>query len=95
MQAPGTYRMRIGGIDSGTPTPCYNGAYGAFVDFGLSICDPPSDNGTVIANDNCTPPTFEVSVTADLGSGSTADIEYSVDGAAPVSTQYLTLPPVN
>ncbi|MBK7619998.1 MAG: hypothetical protein IPJ10_11840 [Flavobacteriales bacterium] len=90
LQPAGTYRMRIGGIDAGSPIPCYNGAYGAFVDFGLSICDPPSDNGTVIANDNCTPPTFEVSVTADLGSGSTADIEYSVDGAAPVSTQYLT-----
>ncbi len=90
LQAPGTYRMRIGGIDFGTPTPCYNGSYGAFTDFSVNICDPPTDNGTVEVNDNCTPPTFEVSVTADLGSGSSADIEYSVDGAAPVSTQYLT-----
>ncbi|MGV3637262.1 MAG: GEVED domain-containing protein, partial [Flavobacteriales bacterium] len=87
-QAPGTYRMRIGGADFGVTGPCFSGSWIAFTDFTISICDPPTDDGTVLVNDNCVAQTFGVSVTADLGSGTTAEIIYSVNGASPDTVAY-------
>ncbi len=38
----GSYRMRIGGVDIGPPTPCYTGSYGSFEDYTLNITAPPA-----------------------------------------------------
>lgn len=33
----GVHRLRIGGVDVGPPTPCYNGTYGSFEDYSINI----------------------------------------------------------
>jgi hypothetical protein len=33
----GNHRIRIGAIDTGTPTPCYNGTYGTYEDYTLNV----------------------------------------------------------
>ena len=33
----GNHRIRIGAIDQGTPTPCYNGTYGTYEDYTLNV----------------------------------------------------------
>ncbi|HQW33692.1 MAG TPA: GEVED domain-containing protein, partial [Flavobacteriales bacterium] len=38
----GQYRMRIGGVDVGPPTPCYTGTYGTYEDYTLSVIATPS-----------------------------------------------------
>jgi hypothetical protein len=38
--ALGNYRLRIGGIDSGTPTPCYTGSYGTYEDYTINVILP-------------------------------------------------------
>jgi hypothetical protein len=40
--ALGNYRLRIGGIDSGTITPCYTGSWGSFEDYTINVTNPPS-----------------------------------------------------
>ena len=36
-QATGTYRVRIGGADSGPVTPCYTGTYSSFEDYAINV----------------------------------------------------------
>ncbi|KAF0196253.1 MAG: Uncharacterized protein FD166_2555 [Bacteroidetes bacterium] len=38
----GNHQMRIGGVDSGPPTPCYTGAFGTFEDYTVNVILPPS-----------------------------------------------------
>ncbi|MBK6882751.1 MAG: T9SS type A sorting domain-containing protein [Flavobacteriales bacterium] len=76
---PGNHRMRIRAVYTGDLPACGNTAYGEVEDYTISICSPPTDNGTVLANDDCLGD-FGVSVTADLGSGSSATIEYTING---------------
>ncbi|RYZ56490.1 MAG: T9SS type A sorting domain-containing protein [Sphingobacteriales bacterium] len=38
----GNYRMRIGGVDVGPPTPCYAASYGTFEDYTLTVVPPPA-----------------------------------------------------
>jgi hypothetical protein len=38
----GNHRMRIGGIDVGTITPCYSGSYGTFEDYTVNVIDLPA-----------------------------------------------------
>jgi hypothetical protein len=38
----GNHRMRIGGIDFGTLTPCYTGSWGAFEDYTVNVIDLPT-----------------------------------------------------
>jgi len=86
-QAPGTYRMRIGSGDFDIPTnPCVVESYIAYEDYSLSICAPPV--AVAEPQDDCMTQTYALRVTASsLGSGSSATIEYSVDGVpqAPVA----------
>ncbi|HPF91097.1 MAG TPA: GEVED domain-containing protein, partial [Flavobacteriales bacterium] len=86
-QAAGNYRMRIGGADFGITGPCYAGSYRAFVDFTVSVCVPPTDNGTVVVED-CMAQTFGVSVTVDLGAATSATVNYSVNGVAQTPVAY-------
>jgi len=60
----GNHRMRIGGVDTGPPTPCYSGSYGSFEDYTVNVILPPS----------CTPPT---SLAAANISVSGADLSWS------------------
>ena len=41
-QPLGNYRMRIGGADSGPPTPCYTGTYASYEDYTLNVIAAPS-----------------------------------------------------
>lgn len=77
--ALGNYRMRIGGIDSGTITPCYTGAYGTFEDYTLNIVPAPAP---CVAPDA---PTFALSgVTASSITG-------TVTAPATAPTGYLVI----
>jgi hypothetical protein len=38
----GNHRMRIGGVDIGTPTPCYTGSWGSFEDYTVNVIDLPA-----------------------------------------------------
>ncbi len=86
-QAPGNYRMRIGGADSGITGPCFAGAWRAFTDFTVSVCLPPTDDGTAVV-DNCVGQNYQVSVTVDLAGASSAMVEYSVNGVAQTPVAY-------
>jgi hypothetical protein len=37
----GNHRMRIGGVDTGPPTPCYTGSWGSFEDYTVNVLEPP------------------------------------------------------
>ena len=76
-QAPGDYRMRIGGTDyafdsfiAGSPTaehsPCYSGSYTCFQDYTLRVTEAPS----------CLPPT---GVTINYTGGTTAEVSWTSD----------------
>jgi|GEM_PF-1872243 len=41
-QPLGQYRMRIGGADTGPPTPCYTGSWGSFEDYTVNVIAPPN-----------------------------------------------------
>ncbi|HRF82222.1 MAG TPA: GEVED domain-containing protein, partial [Flavobacteriales bacterium] len=87
MQPAGNYRMRIGGADFGITGPCYAGSWRAFVDFTVSVCASPTDDGTVVVDD-CVAQEFEVSVTVDLAGASSANVVYSVNGVAQPPVAY-------
>jgi hypothetical protein len=38
----GQHRMRIGGVDSGPPTPCYTGSWGSFEDYTVNVIPAPA-----------------------------------------------------
>lgn len=38
----GNHRMRIGGVDTGPPTPCYTGLYGSFEDYTVNVIELPA-----------------------------------------------------
>lgn len=38
----GNHRMRVGGVDTGPPTPCYNGSWGTFEDYTINAFMPPA-----------------------------------------------------
>jgi hypothetical protein len=40
----GSHRMRIGGADASTPTPCYTGTYASFEDYTINVIAPPAPN---------------------------------------------------
>ncbi|MFH0865110.1 MAG: GEVED domain-containing protein [Bacteroidota bacterium] len=42
----GNHRMRIGGADTGPPTPCYTGSYGTYEDYTLNVTALPACSGT-------------------------------------------------
>ena len=86
-QAPGNYRMRIGGADSyfdsyigGTATadhsPCYSGSYAVFEDYTLRVlyCAPPTN----VAVNNVTGHSAEISWEGDAGS---YNVRYRTMGA--------------
>jgi len=60
----GNHRMRIGGVDTGPPTPCYTGTYGTYEDYTVNVILPPS----------CLPPT---ALTATNISVSGADLSWT------------------
>ncbi len=35
----GNHRMRIGGVDTGPPTPCYTGSYGSYEDYTVNVLE--------------------------------------------------------
>lgn len=45
----GTHRLRIGGVDSGPATPCYNGSWGTYEDYSINIQVPPPCTLTPVA----------------------------------------------
>jgi len=96
----GNHRMRIGGVDSGPPTPCYTGPYGSFEDYTVNVIEPPTclapDNLTTL---NITSGSAELSFDIpDVPPDSFFDVFYALDGVAPGGTEgtILTgvLPPV-
>lgn len=42
----GSHRLRIGALDSGTPTPCYTGSYGTYEDYTINAVMPPAPSIT-------------------------------------------------
>jgi len=66
--ALGSYRMRIGGVDVGPPTPCWTSSYGSFEDYTLNIITAPAPctapNAPTIAVSGVTASAITTTVTA-------------------------------
>ncbi|WP_300566014.1 GEVED domain-containing protein [Flavobacterium sp.] len=75
----GNHRVRIGGLDSGPPTPCYTGSYGTYEDYTLNI----------VASSPCTTPTAQPTVLNLIPSGNS--ISGTFTAASPVADNYLVL----
>jgi len=89
----GNHRMRIGGVDTGPPTPCYTGYYGSFEDYTINVIEPPT----------CLPPANMTTLNITSGSAELSfdvppilpdsffDVFYALDGIAPGGTEGTTL----
>lgn len=53
----GNHRMRIGGADSGPPTPCYTGSYASYEDYTLNVTATAACSGTPTAGTATASPT--------------------------------------
>jgi ribosomal protein L6P/L9E len=79
----GNHRLRIGGIDFGTITPCYTGSWGTFEDYTINVTTPPScftptnAIGAAVAQN-----TADLSWTAPTLGGTPVGYEYVVDTTA-------------
>jgi len=90
-QAAGSYRMRIrlhDSADGGNDTPCGNSTYGQVEDYTINVCGAPTAVATV-TDEDCTDQTFEVTVAiANIGTGTTASLEYSYNGVPQTPIAY-------
>lgn len=68
----GSYRMRIGGQDTGPATPCYSGAYGSFEDYTINVTAAPS----------CLPPS---GLALSTVTSSDATISWTAPASAPAN----------
>lgn len=76
----GHHRMRIGGADSGPPTPCYTGTYASYEDYTVNVIPPPSClTPTTINSTNVTATSADLSWTEN-NSATTWQIEYGPSG---------------
>ena len=88
----GNHRMRVGGVDFGTITPCYNGSWGSFEDYTINVTPPPACPAVRgLAATATSPTTATISWTAVAGA---TGYEYAVttsltppaDGTATTAT---------
>ena len=74
----GSHRMRIGGADTGPPTPCYTGAYGSYEDYSINVTAPATptisslDLSTICAGGTLTITGTNLSGATAVSVGSTA-----------------------
>jgi hypothetical protein len=59
----GVHRLRIGGVDSGPPTPCYTGSYGTYEDYSINIQVPPPCTLTPVAGTISGPTSVNIGTT--------------------------------
>ena len=83
LNAPlGHHRMRIGGADTGPPTPCYTGSYGSYEDYTVNVIAPPSCPApNSVLTSNISSNSFDLNWT-EVGSATTWMIEYDTAGFA-------------
>lgn len=81
---PGAYRLRIGGADIATPTPCYTGSFASFEDYTLQV-DPPCIPTHTVSSFSPTsaPIAAEITIT---GTGFTLGSTVSIGGVAATVT---------
>ena len=63
----GAHRVRIGGVDTGPPTPCYNLSWGSFEDYTINVTAPPTTPPNCVASS--TPANGASNVVRDINIG--------------------------
>jgi len=79
----GAHRLRIGGADSGPPTPCYTGTYAIFEDYTINV---------IAASPSLTAsPTSLTGFTYEEGSGPSSNQTFTISGSNLVGSGNLTV----
>jgi len=98
----GQHRLRIGGADTGPPTPCYTGSFASYEDYTINITPPSTDTLVQFASTSATVSegisTYDLEfsiINEDASNATTFEVALTTGDASDIdnySTQLVTFP---